>query len=312
LGEQLEAPDAGLQGVITTVRSALRLPYLAIERDGTVLASDGDPPERLHAWPLTRGGKSEAQLTVGLRLGERELAAADRRALAMLADPVAIAVHSTVVSEELQASRERIVAAREEERRRLRRELHDGLGPTLTGIAFAADAAANTIDTDPEQSQELLTTLRRDTRVALADVRRLVDNLRPPALDELGLVGALQQRADQLAWRADGESVQVRLDVPDQVPTLPAAIEVATYRIATEALTNVVRHSRATSALVRLCCGERVDLSITDDGPPNGAWAPGVGLHAMRERTAELGGSFQAGPTPNGGQVVASFPLATS
>jgi signal transduction histidine kinase len=249
---------------------------------------------------------------LGLRAGERELAAADRRALAMLTDPVAVAVHSTVVSEELQASRERIVAAREEERRRLRRELHDGLGPTLTGIAFAADAAANTIDHDPDQSQRLLTTLRRDTRAALADVRRLVDNLRPPALDELGLIGALQQRADQLAFRADGESVQVRLEVPDQVPTLPAAIEVATYRIATEALTNVVRHSRATSALVRLHCGERLDLSITDDGPPNGAWAPGVGLHAMRERTAELGGSFQAGPTPDGGQVVASFPLATS
>jgi two-component system, NarL family, sensor kinase len=312
LGEQLATPDAELQGVITTIRSALRLPYLAIERDGTALASDGHPSERLHPWPLTWGGKSEGQLTVGLRPGERELAAADRRALAMLADPVAVAVHSTVVSEELQASRERIVAAREEERRRLRRELHDGLGPTLTGIAFAADAAANTIDTDPEQSQELLTTLRRDTRVALADVRRLVDNLRPPALDELGLVGALQQRADQLAWRADGEAVQVRLDVPDEVPALPAAIEVATYRIATEALTNVVRHSRARSAMVRLRCGERLDLSITDDGPPNGAWAPGVGLDAMRERTAELGGSFQAGPTPNGGQVVASFPLAGS
>jgi two-component system, NarL family, sensor kinase len=312
LGEQLATPDAGLQGVITTIRSALRLPYLAIERDGSVLASDGDPPERLHRWPLARGGKSEGQLTIGLRSGERELAAADRRALAMLADPVAVAVHSTVVSEELQASRERIVAAREEERRRLRRELHDGLGPTLTGIAFGADAAANLVATAPEQANELLTTLRRDTRTALADVRRLVDNLRPPALDELGLVGALQQRVDQLAWRADGESVQVRLDVPDQVPALPAAIEVATYRIATEALTNVVRHSRASSALVRLRCGERLDLSITDDGPPNGAWAPGVGLDAMRERTAELGGSFQAGPTPDGGQVVASFPLTTS
>jgi two-component system, NarL family, sensor kinase len=312
LGEQLAAPDAGLQGVITTVRSALRLPYLAIECDGTVLASDGEPPERLHAWPLTRGNKSEGQLTVGLRAGERELAAADRRALAMLADPVAVAMHSTVVSEELQASRERIVAAREEERRRLRRELHDGLGPTLTGIAFAADAAANTIDNDPEQSQELLTTLRRDTRAALADVRRLVDNLRPPALDELGLVGALQQRADQLSWRADGALVKVRLDVPDQVPALPAAVEVATYRIATEALTNVVRHSRATGALVQLRCAERLEVSITDNGPPNGGWAPGVGLHAMRERAAELGGSFQAGPTPTGGQVVASFPLTTS
>jgi len=310
LGEQLATPDAGLQGVVTTIRTALRLPYLAIERDGRVLASDGEPPERVHPWPLTRGGRSEGRLMVGLRPGERDVAAADRRVLAMLADPVAVAVHLTVVSEELQTSREQLVAAREEERRRLRRELHDGLGPTLTGIAFAADAAANTIDVDPEQSQRLLTTLRRDTRAALADVRRLVDNLRPPALDELGLVGALQQRSDQLAWRADGASVQVRLDVPDEVPVLPAAIEVATYRIATEALTNVVRHSRATAAEIRMRCGEQLELSITDDGPPNGAWAPGVGLNAMRERAAELGGSFQAGPTPTGGRVVASFPLS--
>ena len=312
LGEQLATPDAGLQGVVTTIRTALRLPYLAIERDGRILASDGERSERVYPWPLTHGGKSTGQLMVGLRVGERELAAADRRVLAMLADPVAVAVHSTVVSEELQASRERIVAAREEERRRLRRELHDGLGPTLTGIAFAADAAANTIDGDPAESQRLLTTLRRDTRAALADVRRLVDNLRPPALDELGLVGALRQRADQLAWRADGESVDVRLDVPDQVPVLPAAVEVATYRIATEALTNVVRHSRATGAVVRLRCGERLELSITDDGVPNGAWPPGVGLDAMHERAAELGGSFQAGPTPDGGRVLASFPLMST
>ena len=310
LGEQLATPDAELQGVVTTIRTAVRLPYVAIERGGRILASDGEPSERVHSWPLTRGGTLEGQLRIGLREGERDLAAADRRVLAMLADPVAVAVHSTVVSEELQASRERIIAAREEERRRLRRELHDGLGPTLTGIAFAADAAANTIDDDPEQSQRLLTTLRRNTRAALADVRRLVDNLRPPALDELGLVEALRQRADQLSWRADGASVRVRLDVPQQVPPLPAAIEVATYRIATEALTNVVRHSRATGALIRLRCGERLELSITDDGPPNGAWAPGVGLDAMRERAAELGGSFQAGPTPTGGQVVAAFPLS--
>lgn len=312
LGEQLATPDAGLQGIVATIRTALRLPYLAIERDGNVVVSDGEPTDRVHCWPLTRGGTAEGQLTVGLRTGERELAAADRRALAMLADPVAVAVHSTVLSEELQASRERIVAAREEERRKLRRELHDGLGPTLTGIAFAADAAANTIDDDPEQSQRLLTTLRRDTRTALRDVRRLVDNLRPPALDELGLVGALRQRADQLIWRADGASVKIRLDVPNQMPALPAAIEVATYRIATEALTNVVRHTRATGALVQLRCTERLELSITDDGPPNGPWAPGVGLHAMRERAAELGGSFRAGPTPAGGQVVASFPLTAA
>jgi two-component system, NarL family, sensor kinase len=258
-----------------------------------------------HSWR-----QSEGQLKIGLRPGERDLAAADQRALAMLTDPVAVAVHSTVVSEELQASRERIVAAREEERRRLRRELHDGLGPTLTGIAFAADAAANTIDNDPEQSRRLLTTLR-DTRAALADVRRLVDNLRPPALDELGLVGALQQRAEQLAWRGDGAAVDIKLDVPDELPQLPAAVEVATYRIATEALTNVVRHSKATKALVRVAVDDQLEVSITDDGPPNGRWSPGVGLTAMRERVAELGGAFEAGPSATGGSVLASIPLAS-
>jgi two-component system, NarL family, sensor kinase len=125
-------------------------------------------------------------------------------------------------------------------------------------------------------------------------------------------VGALQQRADQLAWRADGESVEVRLDVPSEMPPLPAAVEVATYRVATEALTNVVRHSKATKALVRVSVGDRLEVSITDDGPPNGRWSPGVGLTAMRERVTELGGAFEAGPSPTGGQVVASFPLTAS
>jgi two-component system, NarL family, sensor kinase len=213
---------------------------------------------------------------------------------------------------ELQSSRERIVGAQAEERRRLRRELHDGLGPTLTGIAFTADAAANLMKTDPAQSSELLTALRRDSRMALADVRRIVDDLRPPALDELGLVGALRQRAEQLAWRADGGAVRVRLDVPPSVPALPAAVEVATYRIATEALTNIARHSRATSALIRLECGDRLEVSVTDDGSADGTWTPGVGLTAMRDRAAELGGSFSAGPSPSGGRVSAWFPLGAT
>ncbi|MCE3250266.1 MAG: putative two-component system histidine kinase [Geminicoccaceae bacterium] len=236
---------------------------------------------------------------------------ADARALGMLAAPVAAALHATLLTSELQASRERIVTTQEEERHRLRRELHDGLGPTLTGIAFGADAAANLIETDPQQASNLLTTLRRDTRVALADVRRIVDELRPRALDELGLVGALQQRAEQLGWRADGETVDVKIDVPAEMPPLPAAVEVATYRVATEALTNVVRHSKASKALVRVSVGNQLEVSITDDGPPNGRWSPGVGLTAMRERVTELGGTFEAGPSPTGGQVVASFPLTT-
>jgi signal transduction histidine kinase len=248
-------------------------------------------------------------LAIGLRDGEQRLAERDRRALGLVAAPLAVALHATAMSTELQGSRQRLIGAREEERRRLRRELHDGLGPALTGIAFTADAAANVVD-DPKRTAELLSTLRRDTRAALADVRRVVEDLRPPALDELGLVGALQQRAEQLSWRADGAAVQVRLDVPPEVPALPAAVEVAAYRIATEALTNVARHSGASSAVVRLRYGDRLEVSVSDDGQASSSWSPGVGLQTMRERAAELGGAFVAGPSPAGGLVRASLPLA--
>ena len=309
VGEQLATPDAGLLGVVAAIREALRLPYVAVEHEGAILAADGEPSPELHTWPLTYDGRPVGKLHVGLRRGERRIGDADARAIDMLAAPIAAALHATSLTAELQASRLRILSTQEEERHRLRRELHDGLGPTLTGIALGADAAANLIKTDPVQANELLTTLRRDTRVALADVRRLVDDLRPRALEEHGLVGALQQRTEQLAWRADGEAVDVKLEVPGKMPPLPPAVEVATYRIATEALTNVVRHSKATKAVVRVSLGERLEVSVTDDGPPNGRWSPGVGLTAMRERVAELGGEFEAGPSPAGGQVVASFPL---
>jgi signal transduction histidine kinase len=257
---------------------------------------------------MSYGGTTVGSLLVGLRSGESGLSPADRNVLALVAVPLAVAVHATRLSDELQASRERLVAAREEERRRLRRDLHDGLGPTLTGVAFTADAAANLVSVDPSRASSLLGDLRRDTRTAIADVRRLVDDLRPPALDELGLVGALRQRADQLSWRADGASVSVSVSA-EGLPALPAALEVAAYRIATEALTNVVRHSRATVAVLALRCGTELEIEVTDDGSPNGAWIPGVGLQAMRERAAELGGTFEAGPSTAGGRVRASFPL---
>ncbi|HVH23628.1 MAG TPA: histidine kinase, partial [Pseudonocardia sp.] len=285
LGAQLARPpsgegsDSGLVGVVETIRQALRLPYVALRRDDEVLAAVGVMPEgagseRVAMEPLTYGGEVIGALSIGLREGEQRLADPDRQVLSLLAAPLAAAVHATVVSAELQTSREQLVGAREEERRRLRRELHDGLGPTLTGIAFTADAAANLVD-DPDRTTELLDALRRDSRAALADVRRVVDDLRPPALDELGLVGALQQRADQLSWRADGATVRVRLDVPPEVPPLPAAVEVAAYRIATEALTNIARHSRADSAVVRLRYDDRFEVSISDDGPTSGPWSPG-------------------------------------
>ncbi|GAA1576898.1 hypothetical protein GCM10009789_33060 [Kribbella sancticallisti] len=358
VGEELSAGTAGgMPGVVTAIRSALRLPYVALSTSGTISpgtispgtvptspgtisASSGTVPASSGTVPassgtisassgtilassgvpgtvvpvdLSYGGTTVGSLLVGLRPGESSLSAADRDVLALVAVPLAVAVHATRLSSELQTSRERLVAAREEERRRLRRDLHDGLGPTLTGVAFTADAAANLISVDPAHASELLTTLRTDTRTAIADVRRLVDDLRPPALDELGLVGALRQRADQLSWRADGASISVSVEVSaDALPPLPAALEVAAYRIATEALTNVVRHSHATSAVLSLRYNTNLEIEVTDNGAPHGPWHPGVGLTAMQERTSELGGTLKTGPTPTGGQVHATFPLTAT
>lgn len=305
VGEQL---SAGLPGVVAAVRSALRLPYAALTVGDRVVAADGTPPEVVVPLQLEYGGDVVGSLEIGVRSGESGLGSADLSVLGLVAVPLAVAVHATRLSAELQSSREKLVSAREEERRRLRRDLHDGLGPTLTGVAFSADAAANLVSTNPERASELLAMLRADTRAAIADVRRLVEDLRPPALDELGLVGALRQRADQLSFRADGTSIQVSVTA-DGLPVLPAALEVAAYRIATEALTNIVRHSRATSAVLALHWGTDLELEVTDNGPPNGAWHPGVGLRAMEERASELGGKFEAGPTPHGGLVRAHFPL---
>jgi two-component system, NarL family, sensor kinase len=207
------------------------------------------------------------------------------------------------------------VAAREEERRRLRRDLHDGLGPVLTGIAFKADAAGNTLPADPARAGELLGQLRADTTAAIGDIRRLVYGLRPPALDDLGLIGSLRQQSARLAQRPDGSSVAVELDAPEDMPLLPAAVEVAAYRIITEAMTNAARHSGATSITVRLALpeGGTLRIEVSDDGVgPGSPWQAGFGLISMRERAAELGGSCEAGPADGGGRVTASLPLTPS
>ena len=311
VAEQLRtAPSRGLAGVAAAIREALRLPYVDVRGPGGVLGADGTPSRQAHRLPLEYAGQHVGELVVGLRPGERGLAAADATVLGLITVPLAVALHAIGLSAELQSSRGRIVAAREEERRRLRRDLHDGLGPTLTGLALTADAAANVVGDDVAAARDLLASLRSDSRAAIAEIRRLVYDLRPPALDELGLLGALRQRAEQTVRRADGAAVHVRLDVPEEDVHLPAAVEVAAYRITTEALTNAVRHSRATRVVVTVRCHDTLDVEITDDGAPhNGAWVAGVGLRTMRERADELGGTLHTGPSPAGGRVWASLPL---
>ncbi len=310
VGEQLVASGAGLGGVAETLREALRVPYVAITGTTGARIEVGTRPDLTRSRPLVYDGSPVGELTIGLRRGESVLGPADERVLSLLAGPVAATLYATGLAEALQTARERLVTAREAERRRVRRDLHDGLGPALTGLAFSADAAANLVRDDPEAAARILDEVRREIRVALADVRRLVDDLRPDAVDELGLVGALRRRADQLSRRSDGETLEVRLDLPDPPPELPAAVEVATYRIVSEALTNVARHAGATSAVVRIRCGDRLELAVLDDGPAGPGWQPGVGLRAMQDRTAELGGRLAVGPTPDGGRVTASIPMS--
>ena len=199
-----------------------------------------------------------------------------------MAGPISVAGRAGLLADELGRSREQAINAREEERRRLRRDLHDGLGPVLTGVVLNAEAALRLVESDPTRSAELIGVLREQASGALTDIRRLVYDLRPPALDSLGLVGALQEYAMLLTRRADGAPLAVHVRATTPIPDLPAAVEVASYRIVTEALTNVTRHSSASSATVTLAVeGSALVVSVDDDGLNlRGGWQPGVGSDA--------------------------------
>jgi signal transduction histidine kinase len=210
---------------------------------------------------------------------------------------------------DLSASRARIVTAREEERRRLRRDLHDGLGPALAAIVLKLDAVGRAA---PEAA-DLVAELRVEARSAIDDIRRLVDDLRPPALDEVGLVAAVRQRAASLSRAAE---TPLAVDVTGPAaPELPAAVEVAAYRIATEAVTNVVRHAGATRCLVTVSVAGALEVTVADNGRrPWDAGRVGVGWSSMRDRAAELGGTCEISRRPEGGGTVvhAVLPLSTT
>lgn len=309
VGAQLASGQDPLGDVVGAIRDALRLPFVAVSSGGTVVATSGTPSELVVHLPLAYAGQPVGTLDVSPRPGERELAGRDREALEMVAVTVAVAVRAVDLTSSLQASRERIVVAREEERRRLRRDLHDGIGPALTGMSLAADAAENLLRGDRAEVGALIHSLRSDTRTTLAELRRVVDSLRPAALDELGLVDALSQHASLLTRGSDGSTLEVRVSAPDTMPELPAALEVAAYRIGVEAMTNVVRHASAGRARLTLTCGDVLVIEVADDGATSEPWLAGVGLRSMRDRATELGGSFESGPGPQGGTVRVSIPV---
>ncbi|WP_308283352.1 sensor histidine kinase [Pseudonocardia nigra] len=305
LGARLEAGAARedvLAVVVETLASALKLPYVAIETTGAAGASRGSPGERVLRFPLTHGAERVGDLVASPRRGEDGFGPADRRLLEDLARQAGTAAHAVLLADDLRRARERLVTAREEERRRLRRDLHDGLGPQLSSQALTIDAIRTLLRRDPDAAEELLLDLKAQAQQAVTDVRRVVHGLRPPALDDLGLLGALTETAGR--HRADG--LDVTVDAPAALPPLSAAVEVAAYRIAQEALTNVVRHARARTCVLRLAPAPgALVVEIRDDGCGIGAIrGVGVGLGSMRERAVELGGRLDVGPAPGGGTLV--------
>ena len=318
LGRRLQAAGSAertLPETVETIATALRLPYVAVELVGDAPAE----PTAAHgtstdAQPvviaLRHGGAAVGRLVVDRRDAREELTSAERRLLGDLGSQVAVAAHAVLLDRALHRSRERLVVGREEERRRLRRDLHDGLGPALAGVALGVDAARNLLRSDPQAADVLLADLKHETLGCVSEVRRIVEDLRPPALDELGLLPALTAFVDRLSARDDALQVAVR--APDPLPPLPAAVEVAAYRIATEAITNVARHAHARSCLLRLEVGDDLTIDVRDDGIglPPGRTA-GVGLPSMAERAAELGGRCEITRVDGGGtRVLAHLPLA--
>jgi signal transduction histidine kinase len=311
LGQRLEASShvRGLLVEVVDELHALGLTKVAIldAHDALVAGARLDPDDDTASIGLSAYGRPVGQLRY--RPPATPLRARDRRLLDDLAGHLGGVLHAYQLTGDLQRALERTVLAREEERRRLRRELHDGLGPALAGhllrldviaAKLAPSAASNGLGADVDS-------LRGDLRNTVVEVRRVVEGLRPAALDELGLPGALSQVAARLSA---GTALTVELDVAT-LPPLSAALEVAAFRIITEAVTNTVRHSQATTCRVGLETRDgQLHLTVADNGQgfdpasPNG----GNGLHTMRERAEELRGQLRVN-SPPGTTVMAELPI---
>jgi signal transduction histidine kinase len=266
--------------------------------------------------PLIYQSDWVGELRVSPRGPDESLTVADKHLLEDIAHQAGIAVHATRLTSDLQRSRLQLITAREEERRRMRRDLHDGVGPTLAGMTLKIGAIGNLLQTDAAAASRMLGELGTEIESAMSDIRRLVYALRPPALDELGLVAALRAHAAQYylqgASEDSGESrLLVTIHAPERFTQLPAAVEVAAYRIACEAITNTARHAQAQCCQIVLALDNALHLDIRDDGVGLASERRvGIGLVSMRERAEELGGICTIESSPGSGvHISAILPL---
>ena len=306
LGQDIEASadvDALLRHVVTELESTLGLTDVAVLDEAGRLVAGTPPTEQAETVTALAYGQPVGALRFSTSTTLRD---ADRRLVDDLAAHVGVLLHARHADRDLRRARERLVLAREEERRRLRRDLHDGLGPALAGHLLRVDLASQSIDAG-SPARAVLDGLRDDLRGTITDVRRVVEGLRPPSIDEVGLTQAITQAATRLT---SGSPVRCHFEMED-TPALSAAAEVAAYRIAIEAVTNAVKHSEARHCVVRLSSEDHtVVLSVSDDGRGLGARGlrRGHGLETMRERAEEIGGTMEVA-SASGTTVTARIPV---
>lgn len=319
LGRRMQAagdPGTMLDQLVVTLSDALRVPYVRMvvdTSDGTyVTAAHGRPQPELTAFPLLAHGERVGSLEVAPRRAGEVFTPAERSLLRDVASQAGIAAQAHRLTLALQRSRESLVLAREEERLRIRRDLHDGLGPALVGTRMQVRAAQATADAAGAGGVvTMLDSAVADLAGCTGEIRRVVDGLRPPALDQ-GLDAALRQQAGSVLAGLAHEVV-----IDGDLAGLPAAVEVALYRIGAEALSNVARHAGAARCDVVLeRTADQVRLRVADDGRGgrDGRGGPlardgGVGLESMRLRAAELGGRLDLASGAGGTSVTATIPL---
>jgi signal transduction histidine kinase len=306
---ELAAEDAAVPALVAALADTLRLSYVAafVGSGGAreAVAAVGAPSGTDKRFPVRHSGQELGELRAGRRV--QGLNHQDERMLGAAAAQLGVALHAASLAVELQHARERLVTSREAERQRLRRELHDGVGPTLAGIALGLESADRALTVDRVRAGRLIRETRTDVAGLITDVRRVVDGLRPPMLDEVGLAGALTQLCVAFDARTDCQ-ITARTG---PLPTVPAAADVAAYRIGSEALTNVVRHAGATRCEVILSTDDDwLLLEVTDNGHGGASSRNGgAGLPSMFERAAELGGSVEVTSSSSGTRVRARLPL---
>lgn len=319
LGHRLEAtpePTELLPQLVATVAEALRLPSAAIELvrgDGVEeVASYGREGGAPLVLPLAYRDELVGRLLVGERTPGEGFGKRDRAMLEELAGQIGMAARAARLTIDLQRSRERLVAAREEERRRIRRDLHDGVAPALAATALQLQTVRRLVRRDPATADSILGQLTDHTQRAIADIRHIVDDLRPATLDQLGLAAALEQHASRfVSTTENGRAFEVAVRTEGDLRSLLAAIEVAAFRIVCEAINNAHRHGGGRRCDVEVRRNEAVEIHVVDDGsglPED--YLPGVGLDSMREGAAEVGGEFGVEPRAEAGtHVRARLPL---